>query len=682
MKNWKRLLPLAAVPFVILGIALGEILSNAGKIPIDATNKLPSWPSEIIRTFGRLPAQDGGRVKPLETFAGFTMLRFHGTRTLRLKYSDGTKRALKPTEWLLDCLFYPEVAKAYPIFIVDDPAAVTAVGVKAHDSRRQRYSFHELEAAIPRLRQLNDEYNAIKPEKRAPIQGMIIGLAQNIVEFERLLKTLDWAREGLRVENNTPPPPQLAASVKNGRVPVSAFVKALKDAGGTLGIEEVPDAIRELAMNSMSLALYPPPQPNQTEWMVFGHLIIGGMVSPGIQPMAEKSLAQWETLAGQRDDKAALAATLNEIARDIETQAQTRGQKLRIPWEMFYNRADVFYYALQAFVLAFILQCITWLKDAQAPSTRWLHAGTWLLMGLGLVMVVSGMVMRAVIMGRWVTAVVTNLYETILFISAVMTIVGLAAEALTRRKLALPITAALAAVGMFISMKYEAKEASDTLSPLEAVLNTNYWLSIHVTTINMGYAAGMLGAGFGGVYLIARLFDPRRKDADFFRTLARCTYGIVCFGLLFSLVGTVLGGLWANDSWGRFWGWDPKENGALMIVLSFLIILHARMGGYIQEFGLHMLTLLSGVVVAFSWWHVNLLGVGLHSYGFTSGIKQVVFGFYGLVALVFLLGVVAWFRARALAGSASPPPPAPPPSREIPQPSEEELAPAVRKAAA
>ena len=113
---------------------------------------------------------------------------------------------------------------------------------------------------------------------------------------------------------------------------------------------------------------------------------------------------------------------------------------------------------------------------------------------------------------------------------------------------------------------------------------------------------------------------------------------IVCFGLLFSLVGTILGGLWANDSWGRFWGWDPKENGALMIVFGNLIILHARLGGYIKEFGLAMLALLTGAVIAFSWWHVNLLGVGLHSYGFTSGIKEVVFIFYYAVVAIFALG--------------------------------------------
>ena len=93
-------------------------------------------------------------------------------------------------------------------------------------------------------------------------------------------------------------------------------------------------------------------------------------------------------------------------------------------------------------------------------------------------------------------------------------------------------------------------------------------------------------------------------------------YGILCFGMVTALVGTVLGGIWANYSWGRFWGWDPKENGALMIVLWSLAILHARMGGYIKQIGFHLCSIFGGAIVTFSWFHTNLLGVGLHTYGF------------------------------------------------------------------
>jgi len=646
MKLWKRLLPVLAVILVMFGITLGEILSNAGKIPISASHKLPSWPKETVGRFARMPVQEDGRVKPLETLAAYKLLRFHGTRTLRLKFDDGSKRVLKPSEWLLDVLFFPEHARHYPLFVVDDPSAVSLAGITPHDSRRQRYSFVEIEPALPKLRELYAEFSKIDEKKRQPQQSMIINLAQNAVEFQTMLGTLDWARDGIQPDSGAEPPPLVAAVMKDGKLPVSAFAGVLRKAGGLLGFEDVPQTIRDMAVRGQWLVPYPHPDKEKTEWMSLGHMIIAGLIAPSLQEKAEKSLADWESLAAQRSDHPAFAATLDRVVTENETAANNRGQEWRVPWEIFYNRADFFYYALQLFVFAFLAQAISWLLVPGTPGARFLHGSTWILMSVGLVLLLAGMVIRSVIMGRWVTSVVTNLYETILFNTAFVVILGLVAEWITRKRLALPVTAALATIGMFLAMKHDSGKATDTLEPLQAVLNTNFWLSIHVTTINIGYAAGLLGSGFAAVDLIARLFDPARRDAAFYKTVTGCTYGLICFGLLFSLIGTILGGLWANDSWGRFWGWDPKENGALMIVLGNLVILHARLGGYIKEFGIAMLTLLNGAVIAFSWWHVNLLGVGLHSYGFTSGVKEVVFMFYYATLAIAALGVVAWLRAR------------------------------------
>ncbi len=132
-------------------------------------------------------------------------------------------------------------------------------------------------------------------------------------------------------------------------------------------------------------------------------------------------------------------------------------------------------------------------------------------------------------------------------------------------------------------------------------------------------------------------------DKSLRRSITRATYGMLCVTLFLSLVGTVLGGIWANDSWGRFWGWDPKENGALMIVLACLAILHARLGGYLKEWGINLAAISLAAVVAFSWWGVNLLGTGLHNYGFTEG--------GGYIKLFYLLigGLLAFgFIARAI----------------------------------
>src|SRR5262249_26316388 len=130
-------------------------------------------------------------------------------------------------------------------------------------------------------------------------------------------------------------------------------------------------------------------------------------------------------------------------------------------------------------------------------------------------------------------------------------------------------------------------------------------------------------AGLLGVLYVARgMFTPSLTPA-IGKDLARMIYGTLCFALFFSFIGTVLGGLWADDSWGRFWGWDPKENGALMIVLWNALVLHARWGAIVKDRGMASLAIGGNIITGWSWFGVNELGVGLHSYGFTEGVLLV-----------------------------------------------------------
>ena len=142
-------------------------------------------------------------------------------------------------------------------------------------------------------------------------------------------------------------------------------------------------------------------------------------------------------------------------------------------------------------------------------------------------------------------------------------------------------------------------------------------------------------------------------------------YGIVCFATLFSFVGTVLGGIWADQSWGRFWGWDPKENGALLIVLWNAVILHARWGGLVRDRGIMNLAIFGNIITAFSWFGVNLLGIGLHSYGFTdSGFKYLMF-FIGSQAALILLGLLPLTLWRSFRDAAKSPPPTAPGAQPV-----------------
>jgi ABC-type transport system involved in cytochrome c biogenesis permease subunit len=197
-----------------------------------------------------------------------------------------------------------------------------------------------------------------------------------------------------------------------------------------------------------------------------------------------------------------------------------------------------------------------------------------------------------------------------------------------------------------LARRYELGEANDHMDPLIAVLDSNFWLTTHVITITLGYSAGLLAAFLSALHVLLRGLGLDGGDGGFRRSMTRAVYGMICFTLFLSLIGTVLGGIWANDSWGRFWGWDPKENGALLIVLWTLAILHARLGGHIGEWGLHLASLFTAIVITFSWWHVNFLGVGLHSYGFTAG-KNTIWTFYSGIAAILAFGFVV--RAVELA---------------------------------
>ncbi|HZM01998.1 MAG TPA: cytochrome c biogenesis protein CcsA, partial [Candidatus Saccharimonadales bacterium] len=188
------------------------------------------------------------------------------------------------------------------------------------------------------------------------------------------------------------------------------------------------------------------------------------------------------------------------------------------------------------------------------------------------------------------------------------------------------------------------------------------WLSTHVVVVTTGYAS-MFVAGLLATIYIVRGFFTRTLTSETAKALGRMVYGIVCFATLFSFVGTILGGIWADQSWGRFWGWDPKENGALLIVLWNAITLHARWGGMIKERGLMAMAIFGNIITSFSWFGVNMLGIGLHSYGFMDQEFPWLVGF-DLSQLV-LLGI-ALCPPRYWASFKAPPPSAPAPRLDAP----------------
>ncbi len=308
-------------------------------------------------------------------------------------------------------------------------------------------------------------------------------------------------------------------------------------------------------------------------------------------------------------DAEAFNSTLETYLAKVHKAPPQGLNSTRLAVERIYNRLSPFYLASVFYLVAFLAAILGWIGWRQS----WNRAATGLLV-LGLAFQIFGIVSRVIISGR---PPVTNLYSSVLFVSAVLVVLMLIVERITK----LGVGNLLAAIGAFLALMWAWTMTivdGDTFTVMVAVLDTQFWLSTHVVCISIGYAATFVAGLLGLAYIIGLLLTPAFATKEKRRMFTNVIYGTVCFGLLCSFFGTVLGGLWGDDSWGRFWGWDPKENGALMIVLWNAVVLHARWGGMVRDRGLAALAVLGNVVVLWSWKGVNAMGVGLHAYAATE----------------------------------------------------------------
>lgn len=258
---------------------------------------------------------------------------------------------------------------------------------------------------------------------------------------------------------------------------------------------------------------------------------------------------------------------------------------------------------------------------------------------LGFLFQIYGFVCRIIISGR---PPVTNMYESIVWVAFGTVLIALILEAIYRSRYFV-LAAAPVAVAALIFTDLQPAVFDRSIQPLVAVLNNNYWLTIHVLTITLSYGAFALALGLGHVALIQLWRGAKEKDLAL---LYQYNYRALQVGILLLAAGTILGGVWANYSWGRFWDWDPKETWALIALLTYLVILHGRMAGWWGGFGLAVGSVLCFQSVLMAWYGVNfVLGAGLHSYGFGSGGLPYAATF---VAMEFLFVASAVWKFRQL----------------------------------
>ncbi|MFA7692067.1 MAG: cytochrome c biogenesis protein CcsA [Candidatus Hydrogenedentales bacterium] len=615
-----------------------------------AAAEIPVWSDDVLDLFASIPVQESGRIKPLDTVARFYLLRLNGKRSLRVE-KDGKSQSRSSLEWFLDCLFYPEVTDTYRCFSVDSYEAVTAAGIEAHGKKRDRYSYHELQPGLDRLMSLAQKAAELPPETQTFVDTQIITLAGNVLAYESLTHFLDFAKIRYETENNA-----ILTSVFNDRetVRTSDILEKIPKHMETLieqshqlsdeerqplsqGINQLFSLLDHAVLNAGLFAFLAPDEREENVWLSPADIMEQSFESTASMDGYIEGLRIFEAMTDSLTSPSAFYDTLRNLHRVLISRATARNEYKHINLEIHYYRANYLFFSQWLFLTSFLLIAITWLRK---KSDGWS-----LLMNFSLLppiaLLAISITLRCIIRER---PPVTTLYETILFSTLIAALLGFALELVSRNRISMSLGALFGLLGLFFAWRYEAREGTDTMPAVIAVLDTNFWLAIHVTTIIIGYGAGLFTAALGHVYVFLRILRLKQHRPSFFNDLGRITYGVFSFCLVFTLIGTVLGGIWAAQSWGRFWGWDPKENGALLIVLWALAILHARRGGYLRHDGIALSAIVLGMIVVFAWWGVNALGVGLHSYGFTSGIWGVLLAFWAVETAIILAGAVTmWF---------------------------------------
>lgn len=336
--------------------------------------------------------------------------------------------------------------------------------------------------------------------------------------------------------------------------------------------------------------------------------------------------------------QSAAAALLGAVA-DTGPRLGAYPAARTIRLEVIYNRWVPFRFAWVFTLLAALALLLD--RGTSWRGFRWVG---WGACGAGLAAMSAGFVMRMLISGR---APVTNMYESVIYLALGVTVLGLLFELVSRRQLVLTATAAVATVALVLADNCPAA-LDPSLQPLQPVLRSNFWLVTHVLTITLSYAAFALALGIGNIAVGYYLVGSENHAA--IEGMTRFIYRALQVGVLLLAAGTILGGVWADYAWGRFWGWDPKEVWALVTLLGYVAVLHARYVGWVQHFGLAALSVLCFALVVMAWYGVNfVLGAGLHSYGFGSGGQAYVCGVLVLQGLYVGVAAIKVLSQRAAA---------------------------------
>ena len=611
---------------------------------------LPSRASEAqhddaaldINAIASITVLENGRKKPLDSYARNKLQQFSGKRRLR---------GSSALEWMTRVLFNPPTADQDKVFLINNPEVAQTLGIQPE--RRRRYSYAALSQAADALDRYYSDAQNNAAEYRSEFEKEIIRIYSNLYEYRILAATMSF------IEPNAffyiPPSDSITGLPELFTTPgdYPSFYEMLSQ-GPYLSaqmqrIQKLPsDSVTTLDKAILVLAKGMFDMNNSAS-------NTAPFIIPVVRSGEEMWMSPWGFISKQRSG--AISDPLIEALIKLTNAYRTGNQlsfnsaaetiksrvgvtKFATPiadpaTELFYNRLAPFFFAKVLLGLSALFAFTALFSDRKFVTVI-----AFIGSGAAWVLCTIGMLLRMNIMQH---PPVTNLYETFIFVGWTTIIIGFILEYMRIRGIGI-LTASLAGfVFLHVAGRYAAD--GDTLGMLSAILDSGFWLTTHIITIALGYA-GCMGAGFiGHVYLIQRIVSPDKKEK--LSSISKAVYGVFAFGMIFTVVGTVTGGMWADQAWGRFWGWDPKENGALLIILWSMVIFHVRFTHLIKDIGFAIGAIVAAVLVMFTWIGVNLLGTGLHSYGFTSSGARVLFGYTGFeVLFIVIFGLLLTLKRK------------------------------------
>lgn len=559
-----------------------------------------------IEALKRLAIQDAGRVKPLNTFALETLQLVYGRTSYKPLPKDGEteKGDLRPRpalEIIMTWFLAPQFWDEQPIIEIKLPALKEALSL---EKTKDRFTPKELFTSN-RIGIVVQELAAYRETK-----AKLTPYYQSVARLENQLGVYQAVKDASILRIIPPSTAQVTAAAQAS----AADPLAPKEPDRWRSVKEIDGNLKE-------------------KFAIVAKSFVRAL--PGAEAAADDASVPTLSVA---------VADFQKAARDENPTLYPDGKDIGI--EVHYEEFHPFRFAWILYVLAAIVMGVAWNRESR-PDGKLIARGAWGLALLAFAIHTYGFVLRCYLTGR---PPVSNMYETVIWVSWGTMLFAFFFEWRQKAKFVL-LAGCVVATLCNIVADAVPHVLDGSLQPLEPVLRSNLWLTVHVLTISISYSAYFLAWCLGnfGLYFVARgagAADPRVE------ALTIAIYRCLQVGIVLLAAGTILGGVWADYSWGRFWGWDPKETWALIALLGYLALLHARLSGWVKNIGM-----LAGAVIAFnlvimSWYGVNfVLGAGLHSYGFGAGGVEYVSAFV-LANMAFVGYAYALNRAR-LATSAS-----------------------------